>query len=321
VSEDLVLPATDVVTLGETMALVKAESPGPLAHAPDISLGMGGSESNFAIALSRLGTSVTWIGRVGDDSLGELVLRELRAEGVRAIGYRDPAAPTGLMIRERRTSQHFKVWYYRSGSAGSRLSPADIPADAVQRARLLHISGITPALSPDAAAAVDRAVELAREAGVRISLDVNYRAALWSREQAGAVLRELAARCDVIFAGDDEAAMVVGAGDPAALARRLVELGPGDAVIKLGSAGAFALAHGVEYRRAAVPVIPVDTVGAGDGFVAGYLAELLAGLPPEQRLDTAVRVGAFACLVPGDWEGLPRRSELGLLDSSEPVAR
>jgi 2-dehydro-3-deoxygluconokinase len=118
---------TAVVTLGETMGLMKAETPGPLAQVHSLSLGMGGSESNFAIALSRLGTSVTWAGRVGDDSLGELVLRELAAEGVVVDPLRDPAAPTGIMIKERRTLDQLKVWYYRAGSAGSRLSPDDVP--------------------------------------------------------------------------------------------------------------------------------------------------------------------------------------------------
>lgn len=111
---------TDVVTMGETMALMKAESSGPLAHVASLSLGMGGAESNFAIALRRLGTSVTWAGRVGADSLGEMVLRELAAEAINTLVSRDHTAPTGLMIKERRTAEAVKVWYYRKGSAGSR---------------------------------------------------------------------------------------------------------------------------------------------------------------------------------------------------------
>ena len=92
-------------------------------------------------------------------------------------------------------------------------------------------------------------------------------------------------------------------------------------IVKLGARGCAALIDGVEHRTDAISVDVLDTVGAGDGFVAGYISELLAGSKPSARLDTAVRVGAFACLVPGDWEGMPRRSELGLLDSTEPVTR
>lgn len=312
---------TDVVTLGETMALVKADSPGPLSHVHGLSLGIGGSESNFAIALVRLGTSVTWIGRVGEDSFGDLVLRELRAEGVQTLCHRDEAAPTGLMVKERRTQEQLKVWYYRAGSAGSRLSPDDISAHSVSSARLLHVTGITPGLSPSAAAATFFAVDCARVAGVPVSFDVNYRAGLWSTDEAAPVFRALAGKADIVFAGEDEAAILVGPGDARAKAARIATLGPAQVVIKRGTAGAQAVIDGVAYDQPVVPVNSIDTVGAGDAFVAGYVAELLAGLPPVQRLATAARVGAFACLVPGDWEGMPRRSELALLEATEPVRR
>jgi len=312
---------TDVVTFGETMALIRADTPGPLAHAHGLSLGIGGSESNFSIALARLGTSVTWIGRVGQDSFGDLVLRELKAEDVHTVVHRDPSAPTGLMVKERRTQEHLKVWYYRAGSAGSRLSPDDIPAETVSGARLLHVTGITPALSPTALAAALHAVDCARAAGVLVSFDVNYRSGLWTADDAAPVLRGLAEKADLVFAGSDEGAIVVGPGDVSAMAQRFADLGPKQVVIKRGTAGAYALIDGVGYEQDAIPVNALDSVGAGDAFVAGYVAELLAGLAPAERLATAVRVGAFACLVPGDWEGMPRRSELALLDATEPVRR
>jgi len=313
---------TDVVTLGETMGLMKADTPGPLAQVSTLSLGMGGSESNFAIALRRLGTSVTWVGRVGDDSLGELVLRELAAEGIVVDPLRDPAAPTGLMIKERRTMDQLKVWYYRSGSAGSRLSREDIPAERIANARLLHLTGITPALSASAAQAAQYALDVAREAGVLVSFDLNYRSALWPVEEAGDVFRNFIAQADIVFAGDDEAAIAVGPSeDSLELARRVAALGPGQTVIKRGAAGCAAVINGVEYEQAAVKINAIDTVGAGDAFVAGYISDLLAGASVQGRLLTAVRTGAFACLVPGDWEGMPRRHELAMLDTTEPVAR
>ena len=313
---------SDVVTLGETMGLMKAETPGPLAQVSSLSLGMGGSESNFAIALRRLGTSVTWVGRVGDDSLGELVLRELAAEGVIVDPLRDAAAPTGLMIKERRTLDQLKVWYYRSGSAGSRLSREDVPAERIANAKILHLTGITPALSPSAAEAAQYALDVARESGVMVSFDLNYRAALWSAKEAGGVFRSFIAQADVVFAGDDEAAIAVGPSeDSLELARRVAALGPSQAIIKRGAAGCAAVIDGTEYRQDAVRVNAIDTVGAGDAFVAGYISDHLAGASVEERLLTAVRTGAFACLVPGDWEGMPRRHELALLDATEPVAR
>ena len=323
-----------VVTLGETMGLLSNTQPGPLAHASTMQLGIGGSESNVAIGLSRLGVDVTWFGRVGDDSVGRLVAREIRAEGVDARVTIDDGAATGLMIKERRTSTSQNVTYYRAGSAGSRLSADDLDESAIASTDVLHVTGITPALSESAAHAVRRAADVAREAGVLVSFDVNYRRALWSTDDAAAFCREFAAGCDVLFAGEDEAAMLLGpaaaasfatdaATGPAAaaLARGLAELGPRQAVVKCGASGAVAMVDGQLLEQRAVPIVAHDTVGAGDAFVAGYLAELAAGNDAPTRLQTAATVGAFVCLAAGDWEGLPRRSELGLLHAREPVTR
>lgn len=312
-----------VLTFGETMALLTNEQSGSLSHGPPLSLGIGGAESNVAIALSRLGTPVTWVGRVGTDSLGDLIVRELRAEGVTTGAIREESAPTGLMIKERRLPHLQRVWYYRRGSAGSRLEPADLPDELFTDTALVHLTGITPALSETAAAAVRASIDAARRAGARVSLDLNYRSALWPPEVAGPCLRELSAMADIVFAGADEAALALDTEttDPAELARRIASLGPTQVIIKLGVAGCLALVDGETYRQSAVPVQVVDTVGAGDAFVAGYLAELVSGKAVEARLALAVRAGAFACLAHGDWEGLPRRSELDLLDVAEAVLR
>ncbi|MHA7175144.1 sugar kinase [Arthrobacter sp. Sr24] len=314
--------AVDVVTFGETMALMKSTNPGPLAHETTLGLGIGGAESNVAIALRRLGATVAWAGRVGQDSLGELVLRQLRAEDLIVHAGQDPGAPTGLMIKERRTAESTKVMYYRAGSAGSRLCPQDFPAGLITGARLLHITGITPALSASAAEAVTFAVKQARAAGTLVSFDLNYRQALWSKADAAVAFKSLIEQADVVFAGDDEAAIVVGeSSGPHQLAARIAALGPAQVIIKLGAQGAVALVDGETFTQPAIPIRAVDTVGAGDAFVAGYLAELLRGEPVDTRLLTAAQTGAFACLVHGDWEGMPRRSELGLLNASEPVIR
>lgn len=312
----------DVVTVGETMALVRATEIGPLSPGTPMRLGIGGAESNFAVALRRLGTRVAWVSRVGADSLGNLIVRELTAEGVEVHAVRDPEVATALMIKERRTNESQKVWYYRHGMAGSRLAPADVPVDLIADARLLHVTGISLGLSAAACDTVYHAVEIARAHGVLVSFDLNYRGALWSREAAGEAYRRFIPLADLVFGGDDEVAMAVGASDdPAVLAERIVALGPSHAVVKLGARGCAARIDGQAYVRAAVPVRAVDTVGAGDGFVAGYVAEFLAGRGPRECLTTAVTVGAFACLVPGDWEGMPHRAELGLLESAEPVVR
>lgn len=307
-----------VFTFGESMVALRGS--GPLKLGGTMTVSVAGAESNVAIGLARLGHPVHWAGAVGEDEAGELVLRTLRAEGVDVSGAaRDAGAPTGLILFEPRLPELTRVHYYRAGSAGSRVS-----ADVVGRAfgalaeppRVLHLTGITPALSPAARAAAERALELATEQGVLVCLDVNFRSQLWSTEQAASVMRSWAPRADVLVASDDELPLCLPAGspeEPAPQAERLLAAGTGEVVVKLGAAGATAYTASGELHCAARPVRSVDAVGAGDAFVAGYLSALLDGAGTAGRLDRAVTTGAFAVASPGDWEGAPTRAELGLL--------
>jgi 2-dehydro-3-deoxygluconokinase len=296
------------------MALLTTPEVGRLRHAGSLTLGVAGAESNVAIGARRLGSPAAWVGRVGDDELGELVVSRIRAEGVDVGGVvRDPGAPTSLMVKERRTAAMVRVLYYRRHGPGSRLEPGDLDPARVAAAGVLHITGITPALSDSARATVEHAVELAREAQVPVSFDLNYRSALWPPDRAAAVCRDLAARADLVFASDDEAELLGLQGEAADLASGLADLGNGHAVVKLGERGAVAAVDGRVHVVDPVPVQAVDPVGAGDAFVAGYLAETLAGRPVPERLATAAACGAFAVTVPGDWEGLPSRDELAAL--------
>ncbi|MFI0155213.1 sugar kinase [Streptomyces lydicus] len=323
----------DVFTFGETMVALRGS--GPLKLGGTMQVSVAGAESNVAIGLARLGHAVRWAGAVGDDEAGALVLRTLRAEGVEVSGATlDPGAPTGLLLFEPRLPEVTRVHYYRAGSAGSRLT-----ADAVEAAfsaappRVLHLTGITPALSATARSAAARALRLARRQGASVCLDVNFRARLWTAEEATAVLREWVPFVDVLIASDDELPLCLpegpaapdgapgplATGPAAALdsqAEALLDLGVGEVVVKLGAAGATvfsrALRHG-SLHRPATPVRAVDAVGAGDAFVAGYLSALLDGEGPAGRLARAVTTGAFAVASHGDWEGAPTRAELGML--------
>jgi 2-dehydro-3-deoxygluconokinase len=316
---------TGLVTVGETLGLLVAEDVGPLSLARGMRLSMGGAESNVAIGVARLGVPATWIGRLGRDPVGDLVERHLLAERVRVLVRRDDA-PTALMLRERRTGGSSHVSYYRHGSAGSHLSPDDLPEGVIEGAGVLHLTGITPALGPGPAATVRAAVRRARAAGVPVSVDLNFRSRLWDAATAGVVFRELAAGADMLFAGDDEARIALGIDDPdaatpAELATALAELGPSEVVVKRGRHGATARIEGAVIDVPAVRVTAVDAVGAGDAFVAGYLASRLTGRDVHERLSTAAVTGAFAVTVPGDWEACPRPHELTLLTSGETVHR
>jgi 2-dehydro-3-deoxygluconokinase len=297
---------TGLFTFGETMGLVAADGIGAFEYARHFSFGIGGAESNVAIGAARLGAEVTWLGRVGPDATGDLIERRLRNEGIRTLAIRDDAF-TGLMVKYRRSATQAHVDYHRAGSAGSRLNPADLPTAEIEAASILHVTGITPALSDSARSAVFQAVETARAADVTISVDVNYRSKLWSRFDAAPVLRDLVSRADVVFAGPEEAALFIGS-DP--VLEALTALGPTEVIVKDGPRGCTALIDGSRFTVPALSVQVVDSVGAGDAFVAGYLADRLAGAKPEQRLTTAIAAGAFAVTVPGDCESLPTRADL-----------
>lgn len=309
-----------LVTLGETLGRVTAEPGRPFAQATSAALGIGGAESNVAIGVRRLGRAATWIGRVGADGFGDRVVRELRAEDVDVRVVVD-TAPTAVMLQESRLPGRTRVSYLRQGSAGSGLCPADVDRSVVAGAGVLHLTGITPGLSVSARAAVDTALDAALGAGVRVSFDVNHRPGVWLGRDPADTYRRLAAAADVVFAGPEEAALVVGPGCVEALLEAFAEITDADIVIKLGERGCVALVAGVRHTVPAVPLLPVDTIGAGDAFVAGYLAAWLDERAPGDRLDQAVRCGAMVCLSAGDWEALATQADLALMASSDPVTR
>ncbi|BBH63926.1 sugar kinase [Actinoplanes sp. OR16] len=297
---------SSLLTFGESMGIFVADGIGTLDHARGFTLGVAGAESNVAIGVARLGGDATWLGRLGRDATGSLIATRLRSFGVRVTALPDDSF-TGLMVRFQRSAQFIHADYHRAGSAGSRLTPADVPEPEIRAAGILHVTGITPALSDSCRATVFAAVETARSAGVPVSVDVNYRSKLWSRFDAAPVLRDLVSRADVVFAGPDEAAIFVDGADPVG---GLAALGPTEVIVKDGARGCVALLDGVRSSVPAIEVTAIDPVGAGDAFVAGYLADRLAGAPPLDRLRTAIEAGAFAVTVPGDCEGLPTRADL-----------
>ncbi|MES4902864.1 MULTISPECIES: sugar kinase [unclassified Streptomyces] len=295
----------EVVTCGEAMLLLLAEPGVPLERAVHFRRSVAGAESNVATGLARLGHRARWLGRVGADPAGRTVLRELRADGVDVTftGV-DDQAPTGLLLRDSHPYRAIDVQYYRSGSAGSRLAPEHISAEAVSGVRLLHVSGITPMLSPTAAAATDRIVELARAAGAEVSFDPNVRrklggAAQWA-QTAGRLLRE----AELVLAGEDELELLTGrAADEAAA--ELLDGRAHTVVIKRADHSATAVTADGRWDQPPYPVPVTDPVGAGDAFAAGYLSGWLRGLPEPRALAEAACVAALVVQTATDTDGLP----------------
>lgn len=308
-----------VVTIGETMALLTAAAGRQLRPGSCLPLGIGGAESNVAIGLARLDVPCTWISRLGDDAFGYLIAREIRAEGVGILARHVVGGRTGMMIKEHRQGRPWRVRYYRTDSAASQMSPSDLDETVIAEAAVLHLTGITAALGPSPLKTMESAIDIAHAAGTVISFDVNYRATLWPPSQAGPQLARFAAAADIVFAGREEAALLLGM-DPAPgarltvtgaeLAAGLVALGASTAVIKLGAQGALATSGGQTIIATTRPVMVVDAVGAGDAFVAGYLSEFVRGRSIAACLRMGNTLGGAICQVPGDWEGLPTTDEL-----------
>lgn len=289
---------TDVYTLGEALGVV---SSGRVRHEHEARLDVCGPEFTTAIGLARLGHSVCYLGKVGGDELGARVLTVLRGEGVDTADMRvDDTAKTGLLLKESRIGHPSRATHYRADSAGSRLAPGNVPIDRIAASRLLHVSGVTPALSRDARDAVEIAIGAARTAEVAISFSVDYRSELWgSVREAEEVLGELAGSSHLLFVGQDELDLV----KPALMPDREV-------VVMRGAKGASVRSEGVRYDAPGLSVPVVDAFGAREAFVAGYLSATLDGLTPVERLARGTHLGACAVTGASDWQTLPTRADL-----------
>jgi 2-dehydro-3-deoxygluconokinase len=287
-----------VLTVGETMALLD-----PLDDGSTYKLRIGGAESNFAVALTRLGVRVTWVSRLGSDGFGDLVEGTLTREGVDVRAERDPDRPTGCYFKQR-AGGNTSMLYYRAGSAASALDPDDVPDEALDGADLVHLTGITTALGPGPRALVHDVARRARERGITVVLDPNYRPTLWDGPaDAATALPE----ADWLLCGLDEGNLLFGTDSPETLAEAI----GAQVAIRVGERGALVNEDGrlVEVRPLRLEDV-VDDVGAGDGFAAGFAYGLLHGWPPTRCANAGNVVAAGALRSGGDWETYPRLAEI-----------
>ena len=289
--------AFDVVCVGESMALVTPDPPRALSEGGPTRLDVAGAESTVACYVAMLGARAAWASSVGDDPLGTLLQNRIASYGVDTSHVIvDPEAPTGVFFKDPgQVGATTRVYYYRAGSAASRLGPGLRPPPS----RVLHLSGITPALSVSCAALVDRLLD----GPALVSFDVNYRPGLWPTARAGPELRRLAGRAGIVFVGLDEAKALWGAERPDDVRALLPE--PAVLVVKDGATGVTSYGpHGVAFAPApAVEVI--EPVGAGDAYAAGYLFGFLHDLPEASRLRLGHLVAGVALRVAGDVARLP----------------
>ncbi|MGV8981268.1 sugar kinase [Clostridium sp.] len=302
----------DVVTFGESMVLFGPDSSGPLRYVQNFNKSIAGAESNVAIALAKLGHEVGFFSKLGNDEFGRYIQATIRGEGVDVSKVLvDSKRSTGILFKERFMHSNPNVYYYRKDSAASTLKPEDLDEDYIKNAKILHITGITPALSESCRKTVFKAIEIAKANKVLVSFDPNIRLKLWAREEAVPVLLEIAKQSDIIFPGIDEGQMMLGLDNPEDISRRFMEMGCSLVIVKLGEKGCYISNKEESHYLKGYPIEnPQDTVGAGDGFAAGFLSGLLQKLSLKECGKCANGVGAMAILVKGDMEGYPNLEQL-----------
>ena len=274
-----------------------------LARAETAAITLAGAEANVAVGLTLFGHHAAWASRLGDDPIGERIASEMAVRGVDLWIERDRDAPTGVMFKDPGVESS-SVYYYRRGSAASRMDAGFLSPDRLQGVRIVHTTGITPALSASCLRMVDGIFADARAAGALVSFDVNDRRALWSEEEAAAVLARLADAADITFVGRDEAERIWGTATPAAIRALLPHCAL--LVVKDGDVGATAFSADDEPVFVPAPVVDVvEPVGAGDAFASGFLAATLDGQDLAARLSAGHAAAARVLTIAADLPPIP----------------
>lgn len=302
------------ILFGEPMALLIADTTGPLEEVEHFTRALSGAEVNVSIGLSRLNHQVEYLTRLGDDPFGHYIENQLKKNniGTSMVTY-DSVYRTGIQLKNRVTdgSDPYAP-YYRKGSAASHISVKEIDALDLTDVELVHVTGIPPALSESAREATFRLMERAKEEGIFLTFDPNLRPALWENEETMIrVINKLAQNTDVVLPGIGECAILAGTEDVEAAADFYQNLGAKTVVIKDGSNGAYVRDGKASYRVPGYKVTNVvDTVGAGDGFAVGVLSGILEGLEMKESVLRGNAIGAIQVMNISDNEGLPTHEEL-----------
>jgi 2-dehydro-3-deoxygluconokinase len=297
----------DVITIGEAMVTFNPDSTGPMKFVNTFEKKIGGAELNLAIGCARLGLKAGYISRLGNDEFGKYIKTFARGEGIDVSkvdlveGY-----PTSLNFKEIMEDGNVRTFYYRDKSPTLTMTPDDLDEAYFQQAKILHLTGIFPAIDEKNIAIIERSIELAKKYGVKISFDPNIRLRMWSKEEAREVLSKILPHVDILLAGDEEMEIIIGERDPIAIIEKIKELGISFIAIKQGEKGSVGYYNGEIIESPSIKATKVvDTVGAGDGFNAGFIYGVLQGWQLEKTLKFANTIGSMVVSVRGDNEGLP----------------
>jgi 2-dehydro-3-deoxygluconokinase len=312
----------EVVSLGEAMVELNALEPGPLRAVRRFEVGWGGDTSNFAIAVRRLGRTAGYVSRVGRDEFGASLLDLWHREGVDTTCVTDAEGEfTGAYFLSRHSPGEHGFTYFRQGSAASRITDRDLARDYLGGARVFHTSGITQGISQTACDAAFAAMRMARQAGLLVTYDPNYRPALWPLDRARATILHSLTLVDLAFPSLEDAALLTGEEDPAAAAVALQERGPRLVALKRGAEGVTIADGDVVRHVAGYAVDAVDPAGAGDTFSAAFVVGWLEGWDREACADFANAAAALTASGYGCVSPIPTRAQVDDLRREAPPVR
>lgn len=299
----------DVITVGETMVSFVPSEHGALRYVSDFKKRIAGAESNLAIGLSKLGHKAGWISRLGNDELGYFVRNMIRSEGVDTSQVIfDQEHRTGLMIKETNFAKESKVYYYRENSAASFLCKEDLPLESLKKAKIIHLTGITPVLSDSCKEMIDFLIQFGKENKILVSFDPNIRKRLWKGIDHSPYIQSITLQSDIIMMGLDEAETLFCTREISKVVERLKKEGKALYIaIKDGGNGAW-VSNGKDMIK--IPPYPcnvLEPIGAGDGFNAGFLAGILQKESLKRCGEMGAIAGALATETAGDTEGYPTK--------------
>lgn len=303
----------DIITIGDGLIAFNPMSNGPMRFNDLFVKKVGGAELNVAMGCSRLGLKTGWISQLGNDEFGRYILNYARGENVDVsqVGLVDDY-PTSLTFKEIKENGNVKTFYYREKSPTLTMSTETLDEEYIKNAKILHITGIFPAINlSNNLPIIKKAVKLAKKHGLKVSFDPNIRLKLWDKEEARHTLSELLPDIDILLAGDEEMDIILGKSDPNEIIEECKKYDISYIGVKQGSRGSVGYFNNEIIKSSAVKVDKVvDTVGAGDGFNAGFLYGVINDWPLERTLKFANTIGAMVVGVRSDNEGLPYYDEV-----------
>lgn len=295
-----------VLTIGDAMITMNPMTTGPLRYVVNFERKVGGAEMNFAIGCARLGLQSKWISRLGKDEFGRVIYNFARGEGVDVSAVElIEGLPTSLNFKEIHGNGAGKTFYYRDPSPITELTEEEIDEKLFAGVDLVHLTGVYLAIDAKHLQIALKIIKIAKEKKITVSFDPNIRLKLWSIEEARIAYEKIFPEVDILLTGLDEIQMISQKDSLEELTSYVTSFGITDFVIKDGENGSKLLRNGTWTEAPGFSVSPIDTVGAGDGFDAGYVYGYLNGFDPPSLLRFANGVGALVTTVSGDNEGLP----------------